>query len=66
VTYDKLGSRVRTVGPMILEYDLLGSRPKRLLVPGREPALPEADLIVLFLVLYERERERKRERSRNS
>jgi hypothetical protein len=55
--YDRLGSRVRAVGPMTVTYDRLGNRAKQVLVPGEEAALVGDDLVALFFVLQQAERD---------
>jgi hypothetical protein len=52
VGYDRLGNRVRAVGPLEISYDRLGSRPSRVRLHGEDGALSDDLLLALFLVLY--------------
>jgi hypothetical protein len=58
VTYDHLGSRVHTIGPMTLVYDRLGSRAKTVVLPDDPAAqptgapIPVEHLLALYFVLH--------------
>lgn len=50
--YDKLRCRLVAVGSMTLQYDRVGSRVARVVMPGNEGAVVGDELVVLFFVLH--------------
>jgi hypothetical protein len=48
-----LGSRLKRIGNLELEYDMLGSRPTYVLTANDDTELTGVTLAVLFFVLYE-------------
>jgi hypothetical protein len=66
-----LGSRLRSIGDLELRYEegtrgWLDNRPKYLVLPDEHSQLTEENLVLVFVVLYERNRREEEQRRQDS
>jgi hypothetical protein len=69
--YDAWGSRLRWIGDLELGYEegirgWLGDRPKYIMLPDEHSQLSVENLLLVFLVLYEKNRREEEEEERRS